>query len=151
MSISIVSGHFNPFPHIGHIRLFESASRFGDLIVIVNSDQQIIMRGNDIICPENDRIEMVKSIRYVKSAIVSVDSDKTVTKTLSLIRELFPDQAMFFCNGGDRVIGNTSTQEESFCRRNNIILKYDVGGGKIESSTRIREILTQGKILEESR
>jgi cytidyltransferase-like protein len=124
-----VSGYFNPI-HVGHIRMFKDAKSLGDkLIVIINNDKQALMKKGKIILNENDRLEIVKSIKYVDDAVIAIDSDKTVCETL---RKIKPD---IFANGGDRIEGNVP--EDKICAELGIKMIYNVGGGKIDSSTDI--------------
>lgn len=124
-----VSGYFNPI-HVGHIRMFKDAKALGDkLIVIINNDKQALMKKGKIILNENDRLEIVKSIKWVDDAVIAIDSDKTVCETL---RKIKPD---IFANGGDRIEGNVP--EDKICAELGIKMIYNVGGGKIDSSTDI--------------
>ena len=72
---TIVSGYFNPI-HVGHLELFEIAKGIGDmLIVIVNSDLQRFLKGSKEFQLENERLEIVKAIKYVDWAMISIDTD----------------------------------------------------------------------------
>ena len=85
----IVSGYFNPL-HKGHLELFRTAREFSDdyLIVIVNSDLQRELKGSKEFQDENERLEIVKSIKYVSEARISQDLDKTQCETL---RQIYND------------------------------------------------------------
>ena len=73
----IVSGYFNPI-HKGHLELFEMAKQNGDkLWVIVNSDKQRELKGSEFFMDEDERLDIVKSIRYVDYALLSQDTDRT--------------------------------------------------------------------------
>ncbi len=124
-----VSGYFNPI-HVGHLRMFRDAKALGTkLIVIVNNDKQAFAKKGKIIINENDRLEIVKSIKWVDDAIIAIDEDRTVCETLRIIK---PD---IFANGGDRVEGNVP--EKDVCEELDIEMVYNVGGGKADSSTDI--------------
>ena len=46
MKIAIVSGYFNPL-HVGHLDYLETAKKISDkLIVIVNNDHQVSLKGS---------------------------------------------------------------------------------------------------------
>ena len=75
---------------------------------------------------EDDRLEIVKSIKHVDDAVLSIDLDRTVCKTLELIK---PD---IFANGGDR--SNKEIPESKICKKYNIKL-LDGLGKKIRSSS----------------
>ncbi|MHC1783516.1 MAG: adenylyltransferase/cytidyltransferase family protein [Anaerolineaceae bacterium] len=68
----IVSGSFD-WLHTGHIRFFEETSELGDLYVVVGHDQNLqLLKGADHpMFPENERLYMVQSIRYVRQALIS--------------------------------------------------------------------------------
>ena len=60
--IIITSGYFNPL-HIGHINLIKDAKKLGDfLVVIVNNDEQVRIKGSVPFMPEQERIEIIKPL-----------------------------------------------------------------------------------------
>ena len=64
-----VSGYFNPL-HIGHIRLLKEAKELGDyLVVILNNDQQVKLKGSVPFMSIEDRKEIVLAIKYVDEVI----------------------------------------------------------------------------------
>jgi len=78
----IVSGYFNPL-HKGHLELFKMAKEIGNmLIVIVNSDLQRFLKGSKEFQLEDERLEIIQSIKYVDWAMVSIDQDKTQIKSI---------------------------------------------------------------------
>ena len=123
-----VSGYWNPL-HIGHIRLFEAAKELGEyLVVIVNNDKQVKLKGSIPFMNERERMEIISALRAVDNVILSIDKDKTVCKTLELIK---PD---IFANGGDRNLKNIP--EASLCRKIGCRMAFNVGrGGKVQSSS----------------
>ena len=128
MSETIVcaSGYFNPI-HYGHIEYLEKSKQLGDkLIVIVNSDKQSHLKKGSSFMPENERLKIVRSLRCVDAAILSVDEDRTVCKTLS---HLHPD---IFTNGGDQ--NNDNIPEKDICEKMGTKL-VDNLGEKIQSSS----------------
>ena len=128
MSETIVcaSGYFNPI-HYGHIEYLEKSKQFGDkLIVIVNSDKQSYLKKGTSFMPENERLKIIRSLRCVDGAVLSVDEDRTVCKTLSL---LHPD---IFTNGGDQ--NNDTIPEKDICEKMGTKL-VDNLGDKIQSSS----------------
>ena len=61
--------------HSGHIAFFKEASSFGDLYVGLGSDATVKdLKGRDTINCEQERLYMVKSIRYVKDAWINQGS-----------------------------------------------------------------------------
>ena len=124
--IVAVSGYFDPL-HIGHLEYFQLAKQLGDkLYVIVNNDFQAVLKKQISFMNENDRLEIIKSLSIVDNAFLSIDQDKSVSKTLEKIK---PD---IFGNGGDQIKG--SILEEETCIRNNIKI-VDQLGKKIRSSS----------------
>ena len=74
----------------------------------------------------NERLLIVKSIRYVDDVIISIDNDKTVCKTLEYLR---PN---IFAKGGDRF--STEIPESGVC--NKLAIKIVDGlGDKVQSSS----------------
>ena len=126
--IVAVSGYFDPL-HVGHLEYFQLAKQLGDkLYVIVNNDFQAVLKKQTSFMNENDRLEIIKSLSIVDNAILSIDQDKSVSKTLEKIK---PN---IFGNGGDQIKG--SILEEDTCIRNNIKI-VDQLGKKIRSSSEI--------------
>ena len=129
-----VSGYFDPI-HVGHLEYLKMAKSMGDiLVVIVNNNHQCVLKKGKFFMDENDRLEIVKAIKYVDEVVLSVDQDKTVCKSLELIR---PN---IFANGGDR--STDEVPETSVCKKYKIEM-VDGLGKKIRSSsslTGIKEI-----------
>ena len=66
----ITFGTFDLF-HIGHLKILERAKKEGDyLIVGISSDELNIQKGKKSVVPLNDRIEIVKSIKYVDEVFI---------------------------------------------------------------------------------
>jgi len=127
--IVVVSGYFNPL-HIGHVRYFKEAKKLGTkLIAIVNNDEQVRLKGSISFMNEKERMEIISSLKSVDKAILSIDKDKTVCKTLELIK---PD---IFAKGGDRTLNNIP--EKGICKKLNVKMVFNVGGEKSQSSSRL--------------
>jgi len=140
MKYAIVSGYFNPL-HVGHLDYMEAAKALADkLIVIVNNDHQVTLKGSTPFMNQSDRLKIIKALRYVDRVYISTDKDGSVLGTLKHV--LVQNQAngrnsFIFCNGGDR--SDTNTPEERLCRSNSYHLTsvYNVGGEKRQSSSEI--------------
>ena len=133
--VVITSGYFNPL-HIGHINLIKEAKKLGDfLVVIVNNDNQVKIKGSVPFMPEQERIEIIKALRYADDVILSVDKDGTVAESLKFIAEKYPDSELLFAKGGDRNSGNIPEGETKVCQKFNIKVINNVGGDKIQSSS----------------
>ena len=126
-----VSGYFDPI-HIGHLEYLKMAKALGDfLVVIVNNNQQCILKKGKFFMDEKDRLEIVKAIKYVDEVFLSVDDDRTICKSLELIR---PN---IFANGGDR--STDEVPETSVCKKYKIEM-VDGLGEKIRSSSSLTGI-----------
>ena len=121
-----VSGGFDPV-HIGHLRMIQEASKFGNVIVIVNSDDWLMRKKGYIFMPFEERCEILEGFTATSSTTYVDDSDTTVCEAL---RRIKPD---YFANGGDRKTNNTP--EMDVCEELEIEMLWGVGGGKIQSSS----------------
>jgi cytidyltransferase-like protein len=133
----IVSGFFNPI-HAGHLDMIEAAAALGDrLIVIVNNDDQQVIKKGRVIMDEEARLRIVRALRAVDDAIIAVDADRTVSASLALLADKYSDHRLVFANGGDRISG-TVVPETSICEARGIEMAFGVGGtNKADSSSRI--------------
>ena len=121
-----ISGYFDPI-HVGHVEYINNAKKLGDwLIVIVNNNKQCALKKGKHFMDENDRVLIVKNIKAVDEVFLSIDDDKTVSKSLKTVN---PD---VFANGGDRK--NFEIPESKVCKENNIEI-IDGLGDKIRSSS----------------
>jgi cytidyltransferase-like protein len=140
--VAVVSGYFNP-AHIGHLRMFQAAKEIAPhLLVLVNNDRQQLLKKGQIIIPEHERLELVAEFRCVDEAILTVDEDATVIRSLHVVRDLHPDADIIFCNGGDRSSADSLPPAEAeTCAELRIEMRYGVGGSeKQDSSTRINAL-----------
>ena len=61
--------------HSGHVEFFRQAAEYGELYVGIGSDETILhYKGHRTMYNEQDRLFMVKSIRYVKDAFINAGS-----------------------------------------------------------------------------
>ena len=141
MKIVVISGYFNPI-HSGHIDYIQSAKKLGDkLIVIVNNDKQVSLKGSVPFQDEEERKKIVSNIKDVDHAVISIDEDATVCESIkqeyyNYCNDYFFD-SIIFCNGGDRKEGGVPEDilEEQF----GIQMVYNVGGDKTQSSSSLIE------------
>jgi len=129
----IVSGYFNPI-HKGHLEYFNHAKDLADeLFVIVNSDFQRDLKGSKEFQKEEERLFIVKNIKAVDKAIISIDKDRTVCESIRFLFETYGSEYQLgFANGGDQ--NNNSIPEAPICKELNIKL-IDGLGEKIQSSS----------------
>ncbi|MBO7141443.1 MAG: adenylyltransferase/cytidyltransferase family protein [Prevotella sp.] len=76
MTIGYTTGVYDLF-HIGHLNLLKNAKGMCDkLIVGVTVDELVAYKGKHAMIPFEDRIEIVRSIKYVDAAVPQYDMDK---------------------------------------------------------------------------
>lgn len=76
--------------HSGHVEFFRQASQYGDLYVGIGSDATILgYKHHQTLYPEQERLFMVKSIRYVKDAVINEGSG--VMDFVPTVESLKPD------------------------------------------------------------
>ena len=122
-----VSGGFDPV-HIGHIRMIQDASRYGNVMVIINSDEWLMRKKGYVFMPWKERAEIMGNIKGVVMVTQVDDSDGTVCEALSR------HKTDAFANGGDRKEKNTP--EMDLCDHIGIELLWSVGGSdKPQSSS----------------
>lgn len=79
MIIGYTSGVFDLF-HIGHLNLLKNAKGMCDkLIVGVTVDELVSYKGKNAMIPFEDRIEIVRSCKYVDAVIPQYDMNKLET------------------------------------------------------------------------
>ena len=129
----IVSGYFNPL-HKGLLELFEKAKEQGDLlIVIVINDKQRELKGSKYFQDEEERIKIIRALRIVDIAWISIDEDGTQNATLRmLVKKFYGTLKLAFANGGDQ--NNDTIPERAICEQFDIEL-IDGLGDKIQSSS----------------
>jgi len=85
--------------HSGHVEFFRQAAQYGDLYVGIGSDNTILhYKNHKTIYSEQERLFMVKSIRYVKDAFINQGSGVLdFLPTLDVVR---PDILVVNSDGG---------------------------------------------------
>ena len=131
-----VSGGFDPV-HIGHIRMISEASRHGNVLVIINSDEWLMRKKGYVFMPWKERAEIMGNIKGVTVVTSVDDSDGTVCEALIRCKP------HAFANGGDRKEKNTP--EMDLCEHIGIEMLWNIGGDdKPQSSSwlvdKIREV-----------
>ena len=128
--IVAISGGFDPV-HVGHVRMIKESAKLGDVIIITNSDAWLKRKKGYVFMPWEERQEILAEFKGVIDVIEAWDEDDTVCKTLERVK---PD---IFANGGDRKGDNTP--EVDLCMKLDIVLVWNVGGDKIQSSSELVE------------
>ena len=133
--IILISGGFDPI-HSGHIKLIKDASNYGDVVVLLNSDNWLRNKKGREFLSINERKIIMQSIKKVIDVIEMNDSDNTCIEGIKQAIKKYKNYKIKFANGGDR--NNNTTPEIEFCNANNIELLWSVGGNeKTNSSSRI--------------
>jgi cytidyltransferase-like protein len=145
MKIIIESGFFNPL-HGGHLDMIEAGAKLGDkLIVIVNNDEQQVLKKGKIILTAENRARLIGALRDVDEVVIAIDQDPSVIHTLEAIARQYPNDELVFANGGDRD-SEKAIPEGEVCRKYNIEMSFGVGGiEKADSSTRINQAMGHDK------
>jgi cytidyltransferase-like protein len=117
----------NPL-HSGHCDYLEGAKAQCDhLVVIVNNDKQVAIKGSKVFMDEHHRTRIVRSLKVVDEAFISIDTDESVSQTLLFIvkrmrgergggiKGLFRNDKYLFFNSGDREPKNYNTKESVVC------------------------------------
>ncbi|MBO5106872.1 MAG: adenylyltransferase/cytidyltransferase family protein [Bacteroidales bacterium] len=86
--------------HSGHVEFFRQASQYGDLYVGIGSDKTILhYKNHKTVYSEQERLFMVKSIRYVKDAYINAGSGiLDFLPTLDIVQ---PDILVVNSDGGN--------------------------------------------------
>ncbi len=121
-----VSGGMDPV-HKGHVRMIQEAAQFGDVIVILNSDDWLMRKKGFVFMSWEERAEILESIKGVTKVVRVDDTDGSVCEALRR------EKPTYFANGGDRTDKNTP--EMDVCTDLGITMLWGVGGGKIQSSS----------------
>ena len=125
----MVSGGFDPV-HAGHIRMIRAAAKYGDVIVVANSDKWLNDKKGFVFMDFEQRSEILNSIKGVILVSHVDDSDGTVCEA---IKRLKPD---YFANGGDR--GKHNTPEQNVCDELGIQMLWSIGGDeKVAASSEL--------------
>ena len=132
MVIGYTTGVYDLF-HIGHLNLLKNAKGMCDKLVVgVTVDELVQYKGKNAMIPFEDRIEIVRSCKYVDAAVPQYDMDK-----LKACKEL--GATMLFV--GDDWYGTEKWRkyEEEFAKEGIKIIYFPYTKGT--SSTLINQVL----------
>ena len=115
----MVSGGFDPV-HVGHLRMIREAATWGEVIVVINSDDWLLRKKGYVFMPWEERAEIMGNIKGVSLVSNVDDSDGTVCTALKRHRP------SAFANGGDRKKQNTPEME--MCDELGIQMLWGIGG-----------------------
>ena len=123
--IVLVSGGFDPV-HSGHIKLIQEASKYGSVVVLLNSDKWLQKKKGIEFLPFNERATIMMALKNVIDVISCGNKDDTCLDGINKAIRKYNDCKIKFANGGDR--NDKSTPESIFCLENNIELLWGIGG-----------------------
>jgi cytidyltransferase-like protein len=136
--IVAVSGYFNPL-HVGHLDMIEKAKKLGDkLVVIVNNDKQVALKGRVPFMSEKDRVRIIKSLRDVDQVILAIDDYQLPSGEVPVIKSLAKLKPNIFANGGDRH-SVVNVPEFEVCQKYQIKMVDGLGKKIRASSVMIKE------------
>ncbi len=104
----LVSGAFNPL-HFGHLLLFKAASKYGKVIVALNSDEWIIQNKGYLLFNFETRKSLLEECEYVSKVIPFDDSDGDA------VYALFEVKPTYFGNGGSATSLSLPKEELQVC------------------------------------
>jgi len=126
--------------HSGHVEFFRQAAAYGDLYVGIGSDATIeAYKGHRTLYPEQERLFMVKAVRYVKDAYINAGSGvMDFLPTLDLVK---PDILVVNAEGG-------SPEKEAICRERGmeyvVLDRVPAEGLEARSSSGLKKQLAGG-------
>ena len=99
--------------HIAHVRHLKQASDWGELVVGVTRDLYVGKNGRPII-PESERLELVRSLKFVSDAKLCNDS----------IDALIMFEPDIFCKGHDYRKKGLLDSEIAYCKAHDIEIRF---------------------------
>lgn len=82
MRIVCIAGDFNPVT-TSDIEFIKKAKTLGDrLYVILYNDIQLQLKNNNIITNAKERLAIIGAMKWVDSAMISIDNNLSIRKTL---------------------------------------------------------------------
>ena len=130
--IILISGGFDPI-HSGHIKLIKEASNYGDVVVLLNSDDWLRKKKGKEFLPFQERQIIMGSIKNVINVIACGNIDKTCVDGIKVAIEKYSNRKIIFAKGGDR--DNSTTPEIIFCDNNSIRTIWGIGGENKSNSS----------------
>lgn len=98
--------------HSGHVEFFREAAQYGDLYVGIGSDATILdYKHHKTVYSEQERLFMVKSIRYVKDAFIN--KGHGIMDFVPTVEELKPDVLVVNEDGSNE-------EKQKFCKEHGI-------------------------------
>ena len=136
-----VSGCFDLL-HSGHVEFFQQASQYGELYVGIGSDATYLeYKHRKPMFPEEERLYMVKSVRYVKDAYVNAGSGVIdFIPTLDIVK---PDVFVVNAEGG-------SEEKRKLCEERGmeyvVLERTPAKGLQARSSSSLKQALSNSSV-----
>ena len=142
------SGGFDPL-HIGHLKCLQHTAGMcqggprgrgscGLFVVIVNGDGFLYRKKGYAFMPHHERMEIVAGIEGVDYVLGWDDGSQTVCGAIDALRP------KYFTKGGDRNSAE-NVPEFELCKKINCEVIFNVGGGKIRSSSELAKAVVDGE------
>ena len=132
--IVLISGGFDPV-HSGHINLIKNAGSYGDVVVLLNSDNWLQSKKGKEFLPFNERKIIMLGLKNVIDVIDFDDSNLTCVEGIKKALKKYDNRVIKFANGGDRNSNSTPGQEFKFCTKHNIEMLWGIGGNNKSNSS----------------
>ena len=141
--IYMTSGGFDPM-HVGHLRCIQETVKMatdpvrnafqnrGITVIVVNGDGFLNRKKGYAFMPHNERMEIIAGISGVDYVVGWDDGSQNVKGAIHAIRPTF------FTKGGDRT-SSQNVPEWDVCNRVECKIIFNVGGEKIQSSSKLVE------------
>ena len=130
--IVLVTGGFDPV-HSGHVSYIRAARELGDVLIVgVNSDSWLVRKKGEPFMPLDERGAIIEEFKSVDVVIVFDDSDGTAIDAINQVLEMYPEDEVFFANGGDRTLDNIP---EMVVDSNRLRFVFGVGGNDKKNSS----------------
>lgn len=146
--IYCTSGGFDPL-HVGHLRCIQHTANMcqggprgkgetGIFVVIVNGDGFLYRKKGYAFMPHHERMEIVAGIEGVDYVLGWDDGSQTVTGAIDALKP------KYFTKGGDRDSA-ANVPEFDLCEKIGCKVIFNVGGGKIRSSSELARAALDGE------
>ena len=116
----LVSGAFNPL-HFGHLLLLREASKYGEVIVALNSDEWVMKNKGHLLFNFDTRKSLLEECEYVSKVISFDDTDGDA------VYALFEVRPTYFGNGGSATSLSLPKEELQVCGYLGIQPVFDLG------------------------
>lgn len=117
--VGIASLFANPI-HQGHIEYLNASKLLVDfLLVVVNNDEQVKLKGSQEFMNQNERLSIIQNLKSVSMARISSSDTLDIAKDIESIAVTYPNDLVLFFNSGDRVTSDPN--EKQACMANGVI------------------------------